>query len=49
MAPAKGKSLLSFCATDASSYYEASNMASLIGAFEAIAAKAAQSSSLLTQ
>jgi Flp pilus assembly protein TadG len=49
MAPARGKSLLSFCATDASSYYEATNMTSLVSAFEAIAAKATKSTSLLTQ
>lgn len=48
MAPDKGKSLLSFCATDASSYFEATNMASLIAAFEAIAAKATKSTTLLT-
>lgn len=49
MAPDRGKSLLSFCATDAASYYEATNMKSLVSAFEAIAAKATKSTSLLTQ
>lgn len=48
MAPDKGKSLLAACATDASSYYEATNMASLIKAFQDIAVKATKNSVLLT-
>ncbi|MCX8996847.1 VWA domain-containing protein [Rhizobiaceae bacterium BDR2-2] len=48
MAPQKGKEMLSFCASGSSSYYEATNMQSLIAAFKDIANNAMQSSVRLT-
>ncbi len=48
MAPDKGKSLLSACASSDDNYYEADNMAKLVQAFGDIGRKAAKTSSRLT-
>lgn len=48
MAPDKGKSLLSACASSNDNYYEADNMAKLVQAFGDIGRKAAKTSTRLT-
>jgi Flp pilus assembly protein TadG len=48
MAPDKGKSLLSACASSDDNYYEASDMASLVTAFGDIGRKAAKTTTRLT-
>jgi Flp pilus assembly protein TadG/uncharacterized protein YegL len=49
MAPAAGKSLLSYCASDAAHYFDASNASDLIAAFNSIGAQATSKVSRLTQ
>ncbi|MCQ2005473.1 vWA domain-containing protein [Rhizobium sp. NRK18] len=49
MAPAAGKALLSYCATDAAHYFDASNASDLIAAFNSIGAQATSKVSRLTQ
>ncbi len=48
MAPATGKSLLNYCASDSSYYYEPEDMEDLVTAFGEIAEKAAKATTRLT-
>jgi Flp pilus assembly protein TadG len=48
MAPERGKSLLSYCATGSDYYYEPTDMTSLVQSFGDIARKAAQTATRLT-
>lgn len=48
MAPARGKSLLEFCASDKESYFEPNNMEGLVTAFGTIARQAARTAARLT-
>ncbi|MEB2845634.1 vWA domain-containing protein [Endobacterium cereale] len=48
MAPSEGKSLLNYCATDSSYYYEPDDMEDLVKAFGEIAEKAAKATTRLT-
>ncbi|MGR6466900.1 vWA domain-containing protein [Rhizobium sp. PAMB 3182] len=49
MAPTAGKALLSYCATDAAHYFDASDASDLIAAFNSIGAQATAKVSRLTQ
>jgi Flp pilus assembly protein TadG/uncharacterized protein YegL len=49
MAPAAGKALLSYCASDADHYFDASDAGDLIAAFNSIGAQATSKVSRLTQ
>lgn len=48
MAPSKGRSLLQYCASSTSNYYDAQNAAELVAAFKEIGDKAVQASTRLT-
>lgn len=48
MAPTRGQQLLSYCATDTSHYYDASNAAELVAAFKEIGEKASMAATRLT-
>lgn len=48
MAPSKGQSLLKYCASSTSNYYDAQNAAELVAAFKEIGDKAVQASTRLT-
>jgi Flp pilus assembly protein TadG len=48
MAPADGKSLLQFCASNSSNYYDPDTMENLVSAFKSIAQTATSSATLLT-
>jgi Flp pilus assembly protein TadG len=49
MAPERGQTLLKYCATSSSNYFEATNMAALVAAFKAIGDRTAASMSRLTK
>lgn len=49
LAPARGKQLLTYCATSAGHYFEATNVASLVNAFSVIGAETAAVVSRLTK
>ncbi len=48
MAPSKGQTLLQYCASSTSNYYDAQNAAQLVAAFKEIGDKAVQASTRLT-
>ena len=48
MAPSKGQTLLQYCASSTSNYYDAQNAAELVAAFKEIGDKAVQASTRLT-
>jgi Flp pilus assembly protein TadG/uncharacterized protein YegL len=48
MAPSKGQTLLKYCASSTSNYYDAQNAAELVAAFKEIGDKAVQASTRLT-
>jgi len=48
MAPSRGQSLLKYCATDLSHYFDANDAAELVAAFKEIGEKATETMTRLT-